>query len=438
MFHAVLTSETDWAGWRAATRALVLAGVGPEEVAWTVGGTPQPLPEATGSFGVSRMLVSLASVAIQAREAERFGLLYSLVWRAHAGATLPDDDPDLRLARRLALSVRTDAHRMRTHLRFMPLGRHLLGWYAPAHYVLEANALLLALRFPDRPWSVVTQDASAHWDGTALRFGVGVPRIGDDETLAAWWDAHGDAILADVTPAMSVPPAEELDEAPRPPDRPAIGPIVFPVTSAPALAAARSDAANCERCALCDAATQTVFGEGPADAAVLFVGEQPGDQEDVIGRPFVGPAGQLLDRALEEAGIDRRGIYITNAVKHFKFTLRGKRRIHVSPSPEEIAACGVWLDSERAIIRPKLLVLMGGSAARAVLGRPVAVTRERGQAMRLSDGQLAFVTVHPSYLLRVPEGEAQLREYRAFVRDLAAVRELAGVSRTPNPAFPPC
>ena len=226
---------------------------------------------------------------------------------------------------------------------------------------------------------------------------------------------------------MTVPPAEELDEAPRPPDRPAIGPIVLPVASASALAAARTDAASCERCDLCDAATQTVFGEGPADAAVLFVGEQPGDQEDTIGRPFVGPAGQLLDRALEESGIDRRGIYITNAVKHFKFTLRGKRRIHVSPSPEEIAACGVWLDSERAIVRPKLLVLMGGSAARAVLGRPVAVTRERGQAIRLPDGQMAFVTVHPSYLLRVPEGEAQVREYRAFVRDLTAVRELVGM-----------
>jgi len=432
MFHAVLSSETDWAGWRAATRALVLAGVEPREVNWAVGGTPSPLPEATGSFGVSRMLVSLASVAIQAREPERLGLLYNLVWRAHAGQVLPDNDPDLRLARRLALAVRTDAHRMRTHLRFMPIGPHLLGWYAPAHYVLEANAQRIAQRFPERPWSIATPDASAHWDGTALRFGAGVPRIADDETLAAWWEALGDSILADATTAVSVPPAEELDEAPRPPDRSAIGPIVFPVASAPALTAARADAARCERCELCDPATQTVFGEGPVDAAVLFVGEQPGDQEDTIGRPFVGPAGQLLDRALEEAGIDRRGIYITNAVKHFKFTLRGKRRIHVSPSPEEIAACGVWLDTERAVVGPKLLVLMGGSAARAVLGRPVAVTRERGQAIRLPDGQMAFVTVHPSYLLRVPEGEAQVREYRAFVRDLVAVRELVGVVRGAN------
>ncbi len=426
MRQVALTSETDWAGWRAATRALVLAGVEPGDVGWVVGGPAEPLPEATGGFNVPRALVALAGVAIQAREPERFGLLYSLVWRAHGGEPVLDlpDDPDLNLARRLALSVRADAHRMRTHLRFMPAGEGLLGWYAPAHYVLEANAQLIVRRFPSRPLMIVTPDASAHWDGTSLRFGGGLARADDDETLRAWWEMHADVILADAREGTAVPEAEDLDESPRPPDRPALGPVVFPVMADPGLVAARREAAGCERCDLCDAATQTVFGEGPADALVLFVGEQPGDQEDVIGRPFVGPAGQLLDQALEEAGIDRRAIYITNAVKHFKFTLRGKRRIHVAPSPEEIAACGIWLDTERVRIRPKVLVLMGGSAARGVLGRPVAVTRERGQAMYLPDGQLVFVTVHPSYLLRVPEGAAQEREYQAFVRDLAAVRTL--------------
>ena len=392
---------------------------------WSVGGTPEPLPDATGTFNVPRALVSLASVAIQAREPERFGLLYNLVWRAHGGEAVLDspDDPDLKLARRMALSVRADAHRMRTHLRFLPAGDHLLGWYSPAHYVLEANAQLIVRRFPDRPLSIVTPDASAHWDGSALRFGGGLARA-DDDTLKSWWDALATPILADSRVGTSVPEAEDLDEMPRPPDRPAIGPVVFPVAWDPALTAASREAGRCERCDLCGPSTQTVFGEGPADARVLFVGEQPGDQEDVIGRPFVGPAGQLLDRALEEAGIDRRGIYITNAVKHFKFTPRGKRRIHVSPTHEEIAACGFWLDTERAHVRSKLLVLMGASAARAVLGRPVAVTRERGQAMHLPDGQMVFVTVHPSYLLRVPEGAAQAREYQAFVRDMVAVKGL--------------
>jgi len=167
-----------------------------------------------------------------------------------------------------------------------------------------------------------------------------------------------------------------------------------------------------------------VFGEGPAGAQVMFVGEQPGDQEDVIGRPFVGPAGQMLDRAMEEAGIDRRTVYITNAVKHFKFTRRGRRRIHQSPNAEEIAICRFWLDVERVQLRPKLLVLLGGSGARAVLGRQVTISRERGRPFTAPDGQTVFVTVHPSYLLRIPDASAKAREYRAFVRDLTIVREL--------------
>ncbi len=167
-----------------------------------------------------------------------------------------------------------------------------------------------------------------------------------------------------------------------------------------------------------------MFGEGPAGARVMFVGEQPGDQEDTIGRPFVGPAGQMLDHAMEEAGIDRRTIYITNAVKHFKFTPRGKRRIHQSPDAGEIQVCRFWLDVERVQVSPRLLVLMGGSGARAVLGRPVTVTRERGRPFTLEDGQTAFITVHPSYLLRIPDPAGKEREYRAFVNDLKAIKAL--------------
>lgn len=426
MRQVALNGETDWAGWRAATRALVLAGVAPDAVHWSVGGISDPLSAAPGGFNVPRALVTLAGLAFQARAPERFGLLYSLVWRAHGGEPVLDqaDDPDVMLAGRLAHAVRADAHRMRTHLRFMPAGSGFLGWYAPAHFVLEANAQLIARRFPERPLTIVTPDTTAHWDGATLRFGAGNAGV-DDDTLLAWWDAYGESVLADASIGTSIPEAETVDEDPRSPDRPPLGPVVFPVPADGLLENARRDAAGCERCELCEAATQTVFGEGPADAELMFVGEQPGDQEDVIGRPFVGPAGQLLDRALEEAGIDRRGIYITNAVKHFKFSPRGKRRIHVSPSADEIAACGVWLETERARIRPKVLVMMGGSAARGVLGRPVSVMRERGQAMTLDDGQTAFVTVHPSFLLRVPEGEAQEREYRAFVRDLRAVRGMS-------------
>lgn len=164
----------------------------------------------------------------------------------------------------------------------------------------------------------------------------------------------------------------------------------------------------------------------------MLVGEQPGDQEDIIGRPFVGPAGQLLDRAMEEAGIDRRAVYVTNAVKHFKFIPRGKRRIHQKPEIPEIVACKPWLDIERAAVKPRLLVLLGATAARAVLGRAVTIGRERGERLALPDGQAAFVTVHPSFLLRLPDEDSKAREYRAFVADLRKVARL--VAEPPAPA----
>lgn len=430
MRQIVLKNETDWDGWRQAARRLVLSGIEPNEVAWSVGSQGDPLPDASGSFNVSRTLVSLAAVAIQARDPERFGLLYSLVWRSHAGENLLEDDgdPDLALARRMALAVRADAHRMRTNIRFLPMnepeGSRYLGWFAPAHFVLPANAQLIAQRFPGFVWSIVTPDGAAHWDGDSLRFGSGLRHAEDDEALMAWWEQHSDMLLEQAEPGTSVPEAEALDEAPRSPDLPALGPVVLRSAPDPALLRAGRDAAGCHRCPLYEPATQVVFGEGPADAAVMFVGEQPGDQEDTIGRPFVGPAGQMMDRAMEEAGIDRRAVYVTNAVKHFKFTLRGKRRIHQTPEVPEIQACGGWLSTERDHIRPRLLVLMGGSAARAVMGRAVTISRERGRPIQLPDGQTAFVTVHPSYLLRLPDAAAKAREYKAFVRDLQSIHAI--------------
>ncbi len=431
MRRIVLETETDWRGWRNATRALVLAGVPPDDVRWSVRAhqddAAHELPEGTGGFNVPRALVAIAALAFQARNPDRFALLYRLVARANAGEKLLEhtDDPDLRRAQGLALAVRAEAHKMRTLLRFMPVeDDRYLGWYAPAHYVLEASAQLMARRFPNLICSILTPDGSAHWQDGALRFGAGLAHVADDAALAQWWHTHHAKLLADAQHDTSVPEAEALDEAPRPPDRPPLGPVVLPLRADEQLLEATHEAGDCRRCHLYEPATQTVFGEGPADATVLFVGEQPGDQEDTIGRPFVGPAGQIMDRAMEEAGIDRRTIYITNAVKHFKFTPRGKRRIHQTPEAPEIQACRFWLDVERVQLRPKLLVLMGGTAARAVMGRQVTIGRERGRPIKLDDGQMAFVTVHPSFLLRVPDEDAKAREYRAFVRDLEAVRKL--------------
>ena len=178
------------------------------------------------------------------------------------------------------------------------------------------------------------------------------------------------------------------------------------------------DAAHCTRCHLYKWATQTVFGAGPADARIMLVGEQPGDQEDLAGAPFVGPAGKLLDRALEEAGVDRASVYVTNAVKHFKFEPRGKRRIHKKPDRPEIEACKWWLEREVAVVKPELVVAMGATAGQAVYGRAVKVMSERGTVRPDPRGFGVLLTVHPSFLLRLPDADAKEREFSAFVADL--------------------
>jgi uracil-DNA glycosylase family protein len=193
------------------------------------------------------------------------------------------------------------------------------------------------------------------------------------------------------------------------------------------LTALRRAAAHCTRCDLYKHATQTVFGDGPAEAEIVLVGEQPGDAEDLAGKPFVGPAGQLLDRALDEAGIDRAKVYITNAVKHFKFEPRGKRRIHSKPNAGEIQACKWWLEREFVSLKPKFVVALGATAAQALSGRAVAVTKMRGRETQLM-GARGMITVHPSYLLRIPDAAAKAAEYKKFVADLRHAAKLAAMA----------
>src|ERR1700716_2394299 len=189
-------------------------------------------------------------------------------------------------------------------------------------------------------------------------------------------------------------------------------------TSGSSLKILRKEPRRCRACHLWKNATQTVFGEGPQQAQIMLVGEQPGDKEDLAGKPFVGPAGQMLDRALEEAGIDRKKVYVTNAVKHFKFVPRGKIRLHQKPNTQEIKACRQWYERERAAIKPALVVAMGATAAQSVFGKITPINKNRGHPIDLDDGVRALVTVHPSYLLRLPDPEARAREYERFVGDL--------------------
>jgi DNA polymerase len=186
-----------------------------------------------------------------------------------------------------------------------------------------------------------------------------------------------------------------------------------------------ADARKCTRCELYKFGTQTVFGEGPLEAAIMFVGEQPGDQEDIAGRPFVGPAGAVFDAALEKAGIDRSSVYVTNAVKHFKFVRKGKKRIHNKPDAGEIAACRWWIEHERELIRPPVTVALGATAARSLIGKTVTISKVRGEPLPLEDGSEVWVTVHPSSLLRMPDREARQEARSLFVRDLKRIKARA-------------
>jgi uracil-DNA glycosylase family protein len=199
-----------------------------------------------------------------------------------------------------------------------------------------------------------------------------------------------------------------------------------PIENTRSLRSVAQAAKECRGCDLWSRATQTVFGEGPRTAKVLFVGEQPGDKEDLAGHPFVGPAGRLLDAALIEAGIDRKRVYVTNAVKHFKWRASGKRRLHMRPNSTEVAACRLWLELEIRLIKPAVVVALGATAAQALVGPAFRVTRERGKVVSSPLASRVVATVHPSSILRAPDDESRRAEMRAFVRDLRAVAKLVG------------
>jgi len=188
------------------------------------------------------------------------------------------------------------------------------------------------------------------------------------------------------------------------------------------LKALRAEEAECTRCPLYRYATQVVPGEGPTKARIMLVGEQPGDKEDIAGTPFVGPAGRVLDKAIAEAGIDRKQVFVTNAVKHFKFTPRGKRRLHKKPNAHEIERCRWWLDLERAILKPKVVVALGATAVRSLMGKPMTIGKIRGKAIEMPDGGRMVATIHPSYLLRIRDDHDKAAQYRLFVRDLKGAR----------------
>ena len=471
VYAVAIARPDDLAQFRDAARRLIAAGAEPAAVLWHEGADHQlfgaALPPAAASFPVPAAFLRLAEDVICHRDGERFALLYQALWRLLHGernllAIAPD--PLVHRLTRMAKAVRRDVHKMHAFVRFRRVdtadGERFVAWFEPEQHILRRAAPFFVGRFAAMRWSILTPAGSLHWNGQELIVGDGVPRAEapDADALEDWWRTYYRAIfnptrvnpgamrtempqkywrnlpeaglipqLLAEAPARTRTMLESAPAAPRKRIRPVPPPA--PPGEARTLAEVALQAGACERCPLYGPATQTVFGDGPPDAPVVFVGEQPGDEEDLAGRPFVGPAGRLFDRALLEAGIDRPRVYVTNAVKHFKFTLRGKRRMHQQPGGSEIEHCRWWLDRELALIQPQLTVALGATAARSLLGRQVSVMRERGRALEFRAGLPGLITVHPSFLLRLPDAAAKAREHQRFVADLRHVAKLVPAIR---------
>ncbi|MGV3577864.1 UdgX family uracil-DNA binding protein [Brevundimonas sp.] len=476
---AELASETDFDGWRKAARAFRLAEVEPAAARFRVkgsGGTDSLFDEAPApiagvketQFTVPKAFVDVAQEVILHRSEDRFDLMYRLLWRLRAEPDLMKvvSDRDVADALERAKNVSRASHKMKAFVRFRAVedeaGQAFVAWFEPAHRVLEKTAGFFQRRFTTMRWSILTPDGSCFWDGNDLAFGPPA-RAEDaphDDEVEEFWTTYyastfNPARLKTQTMQGEMPKRywKNLPEASLIPELIAASharteTMVAAQYTEPNARLAKAIARSvrdgsweegfvardldelrhgvqaCRRCPLYCDATQGVCGEGPNTAKLMIVGEQPGDQEDLAGRPFVGPAGQVLDQALAEAGIDRSEVFVTNAVKHFKHEPRGKRRLHKTPNQSEVSACRWWLDQERRLVQPRVTLALGGTAALGVLNRKVAVTQERGQAIALSDRSMAMITVHPSYLLRIPDAEAKVRERAAFVRDLKAARDL--------------
>jgi DNA polymerase len=412
-----LPEPDDFDAWREAARGLIAEHVPPDDVVWQVGNVPGDLfasgadthgiQTASSGFTVPRAFIDLARSTLLANDPERFALLYTALWRLRREPRLIEDaaDPLVRRLEGLAKHVRRDIHKMRAFLRFREVhddGSRYVAWFEPEHHIVRANGAFFVNRFASMRWSILTPELSLHWDGKALIQGPGAEKgdAPDGDPTEEIWKTYYRSIF---NPAR-VKIRAMLKEMPRKYWKNMPETALVPELIAGAQAresnmiqtarketggnieaaweALRDEAAHCTRCPLYKHATQTVFGEGPLDAKLMFVGEQPGDQEDLAGKPFVGPAGQMFDRALDEAGIDRARVYVTNAVKHFKYEQRGKRRIHSKPNAGEIDACRWWIEQETQLVKPAITVALGATAARSVFGRTVTIGRERAKRSR--------------------------------------------------------
>lgn len=458
MRRVTLKPGADLAGFRAALRMLMHAQVLPEDVVWD---------DAVGLFG-AEPLADAPPVALPRKVAEqirlvachsdpqRYALLYQLAWRVtHGEPHLPDiaSDPLVHRLYQMEKSVRRDLHKMHAFVRFRekPEGR-MVAWFEPDHFIVEATANFFVDRFRGMCWSILTPVGSLHWDKKQLTIGPAATR---DQAPASdgFEDGWRDYYASTFNPARLNPDVmrahmakkywKNLPEAHLIPELIRSAPsrvqqmidqeAAMPRKRDPRKAVAAMRAQEPKSLAalntlilaaepMVKGGTRAVLGEGPLQPDIAFVGEQPGDQEDLAGKPFVGPAGQLLDKALAEAGIARGETYVTNAVKHFKFEPRGKRRRHAKPNAGEVKHYRWWLQKELDLVKPRLVVALGATAALALAGKPLAVSANRGPIVL--DGRAGFITIHPSFLLRMPD-EAKAQAWKDFVADLRKVQKLA-------------
>ncbi len=465
-----ITFAPTFTAWQRAAREALAENLPPKTLAWEELGDDQPAlslfeePEPSVAkpaprFRVPRAFPEMARRVACHSDPRRWALLYRGLWRlTHGEPRLLEIlvDPDIHELAHMDKAIRHDVHKMRAFVRFREVqhagAAWFVAWFEPEHHIVELNAAFFRDRFAAMNWSILTPDRCVHWDSAHLTFTGGVAKSeapGDDAVEALWINYYSHifnparvkthAMQAEMPkkywknlPEAAVIPAL-LHQAPKrvhemvtkskskdkgPDDwQPA------PVPAARDLTALRAAAARCEACPLYKNATQTVFGEGPSNAPLVIVGEQPGDSEDREGHPFIGPAGQLLDRALAEAGIDRFAAYVTNAVKHFKWEPRGKRRLHQTPNSRDIAACRPWLAAELSALAPRVLLLFGGTAAKSILGPGALVLRDRGCVQASEFCKQTILTVHPSSLLRAPDEAARAEGYAQFVADLRVVAE---------------
>ena len=462
------------AAWRRHARALLAANVPPIDVLWSQNSDQDDLfalpqerhvGQKRSNFTASRAAVAQIEQALQHSDPETFARAYSVVWRLRSGQLKWGDRSDRELKTLLAQTkqIARDIHKMHAFVRFRELPseaerRRFVAWFEPEHNIVEAATPFFTNRFGDMDWTIATPGLTARFlDGDLSFFATEKSCVSPQDATEELWRTYYASIFNParlMTKAMcsempkkywkNLPEAElipdlirtahdranEMREA-----RPTEPNIRAGVVQRASLESKpktgendcwRRQAAACTRCALGACATQTVWGEGSEDAEIMVVGEQPGDIEDLSGRPFVGPAGQVLDRGLHRAGLNRSQLYLTNAVKHFKYKPRGKARLHMRPSAGEIEACRWWLDYELEKVGPRLVIALGSTAARALTGDGANVLSRRGLlecGMRTPN---VFITVHPASILRSKTEEDREANYAKFANDLARVKTLLG------------